>query len=228
MGSRKSLLTGGRVSFIFHFTSSFKDNEMVDLLDSNQIKEKDIQETEIIKNLGRVKVKDVVGVGVVKFYNNKVDKQFGFLASDKGDIFIHGSHAIEFICGDEDHPVTIGAELGPNGSMLNPPRRGDQVVFIAEKGPRGLRAIKWVKYSKEEYQAIIDEINNKPVYRLVHRRGPAQLFGGHNLKVLWVGKNLSNLRQKYHAPLYDNNEGALFFEKLLTDTDQWDSCDDPR
>lgn len=184
---------------------------------------------DIVKYLGRCRPQDVAGIGTVKFFDNTSTKQFGFLDSDQGDVYIHGTRAVELVAGSSDEPEMIKADVNPDDSLMHPPKRGDKVVFVAEKGPRGLRSIRWLFISEEELSIILAKISARPLYRLMRRKGHriASGFPGDNIgrvSVQWEGKNVSEVKYT----VYDNESGAIYFQIFNPITKEWEKCGDPR
>lgn len=179
----------------------------------------------VIRVLGRVTPKTIYGVGTVKFYDNTSGKQFGFIQTTQNtDVFIHGSRCVELVAGYEDLPLKVGAGR-VDGVLVFPPKRNDQVLFIAEQGPKNIRAVVWTKWDEEEYEAILQEIRDRPLYRLIKRKGhklASKLWNQNEKTTIWTGKNPFDRTER----LYDNNDGAIYFE--VKTQNGWESCEDPR
>jgi len=192
--------------------------------------------SDVIGLLGRKLHKDISGFGEVKFYDNAPEKEFGFLSSTDGDVFIHGSRGYEFSESDGDFPVLVIPDRNPNKSLSNPPRRGDTILFIAEQGPRGFRSTKWVKWVESEFLATIEKMDARPIIRLMERRGhkcqsPLMRGGNDGYFEKWKGSVLDQLREKFPKNRFrieESSDYAMYFEILNTITNEWEPHHDPR
>lgn len=192
---------------------------------------------EVTDVFGKVNPRTIVGMATVRFYDNDPTKQFGFLGSDDGkEIFFHGTRAAQIGCIGDDKPGLIDPTLNPDKSMMFPPRRGEKVVYHAEEGPRGWRALRWARFDQIEYDSILKEIEDRLTFRLVERKGhriQSKKFKSDSsgIKILWEGKNLSEVRKNFPLPRYrtfDTDNGAIYFEVLDIVTQEWSVADDPR
>jgi hypothetical protein len=194
-------------------------------------------DTEVLQIIGKPKKSEVAGFGTVKFYANEPDKQFGFMASEAGDVFFHGSRCYQLANNGTDLPGLGQAAKTVEGALLDPPKRNDQVLFVAEPGPRGLRAVRWVKWSDDILDTVLDEITNRPTYQLVERVGPpineGELVLGtdRKLEVKWEGQDLKDLKRRFSKtryPVRDDDTGALYFLVQGDNSEDWNPCNDPR
>lgn len=192
---------------------------------------------EVLQIIGKPKKSEVVGFGTVKFYSNDPAKQFGFMASDSGDVFIHGSRCYKLANNGSDLPGLGFADKTVEGSLLDPPKRNDSVLFVAETGPRGLRAVRWVKWADDIVETVLDEILNRPKYQLIRRIGgpigemELALGADKRLFVDWEGCDIKELQKKFpqsRYPTFDSDDGALYFAQQNKETLVWEYCDDPR
>lgn len=199
---------------------------------SQKKRDSGVVDKEIIKIIGKPKKSEVVGFGTVKFYSNDPNKQFGFLAAEIGDVFVHGSRCYQLANNGTQTPGLSFASRTVEGSLLDPPKRGEQVLFVAEGGPKGHRSVRWVKWSDDILDTILDEIGQQPSYQLVERNGPETeelVLGENRFNVLWEGKCLEELRSnfpKFQYPIFNDDSGALYF--LSDEQGEWQHCKDPR
>jgi len=184
----------------------------------------------VLEIIGKPNAEQCVGFGTVKFYANEPNKQFGFISSEHGDIYIHGSRCYRLADVGKDLPRLGEPERIAEGSLLDPPKRKNSVLFVAESDNRGgLRAVRWVKWSDAILQAVLDEICDRPKYQLVERKGPAGQLQFGSMSVLWEGTDLEQVRRRFpkrRIVLHDTDEGALYFTTFQDD--EWIPCGDPR
>lgn len=192
---------------------------------------------EVVQIIGKPKKSEIAGFGTVKFYANEPNKQFGFMSSESEDVFFHGSRCYQLANNGTDLPGLTHASKTVEQSLIDPPKRGDTILFVAESGPRGLRATRWVKWSEDILETVLDEIVEQPKYQLIERIGPAikegelVLGSEKRLIVRWEGQELPGLRFEYSQKKYpcrENETGALFFKVFNQETQEWVICPDPR
>jgi cold shock CspA family protein len=166
--------------------------------------------------------------GTIVYYS--LADNFGFIAPDgtAGDrdsnVFFHNTRQVTYACNGGDKPVEDG--------WLRHPKRGERVVFVAETGKRGQRAVKWGFL--ESYEQALLACRSRPVYRFRERKGRipiSRLQPRAEYMLIWEGRDLTDLRRLYSVRMYPTHNAewsARFFEKLDEETGKWIECDDPR
>jgi cold shock CspA family protein len=162
--------------------------------------------------------------GVVTFYKSDEGCKYGFiLPSDGTDpVFFHNTRQCTFVYDGNSEPGQRG--------WINEPQKGQKVVFIENKGPRGPRASLWG--DADNYDSVKKEWDGRKRYRLRQRHGPKKLSRLHphpEMRTMWEGDNLYELRHNYsknHYHVYDRPDAAMFFE--VYENNCWTPCEDPR
>lgn len=194
--------------------------------------------------------------GVVKFYDDRDGKKFGFLTIlDKDDrvttedIFFHlnDQQFIDYTKGKDD--VEFVGKVFPGNGLelwhLGTPKVGDRIVFSRESGSGGKpKASPWAR--AEMYDKRI-ALFGQPYYQVtevMHRDGGDPV--GH---VIWSGQGLDGLLEQFAVlirggriwdTLTDRREfvdgGYQYYSYLYhtrkggvgTDESDWKRCSDPR
>ena len=94
------------------------------------------------------------------------------MSSESEDVFFHGSRCYQLADNGTELPGLTHAAKTVEQSLIDPPKRGDTILFVAESGPKGLRATRWVKWSDDILETVLDEIVERPRYQLIERIGP--------------------------------------------------------
>jgi cold shock CspA family protein len=170
--------------------------------------------------IGRPRKSEMCGFGTVKFFAPDPAKGFGFMSSEFGDVFFHSSRCYELADNGTDLPGLRQAERTVEGTLINAPRRNDQILFVAENGDKGLRAVRWVLWSEDILQTVFDEILERPGYQFI--KGDPESIEPGSWKVLWEGRNIDEFRNKYPKFRFPANENHFIR------TDQGEPCSDPR
>lgn len=91
--------------------------------------------------------------GVIKFFDSRDNKRFGFISVDGGgEIFFHLNDSESIVAG-ESEPKFSRKDLGLK------PRQGDPVVFELSRNDKGPKAAPWGL--AEEYNKAKEEITNR-------------------------------------------------------------------
>lgn len=167
-----------------------------------------------------------VKFGKVKFFNNREDKRYGFIASGNESFFFHINQRVELLCEGGDVPLQMPHYEAPE------PKQGDCVAFEEGKDSQGRsRAVWWT--TLEDFNNVKQLINGRATFRLMRRQGRKPLSRLHNGSeyghpmAVWTGQDLSDLRKKYPRsmyPLHNREHSALFFEELVNE--EWVSCEE--
>lgn len=165
-------------------------------------------------------------VGVVTNFREEADKLFGFAKiNDPTSAFFHNNRRLMATC-DGDDWVRL---VDPKDARY--PKVGEEIiiqVFQGEKSPKAL----WWSF-KDEYEQALQELENRPTYRLVHRIGypkNSKLTHEPAITVRCEGKNLYMIRYNFPKedfPVYDNGSEAQYFE-IQDHAGNWIESCDPR
>jgi hypothetical protein len=173
---------------------------------------------ELLEVIGFPTVSQKVGIGKVKFYDP--NKQFGFVTSEFGDVFIHGDQCHRLVDNGTETPGLGQPQRTIEGILFNKPKRGDDILFIAEVSTKkGYQAIRWVIWTTEMIDTITTQILNRPVYQLVKTNTDELQIG--SSRVLWEGHDLMELKSSYPKHRHPVTESIYF----LLDNQK---CKDPR
>lgn len=181
--------------------------------------------------------------GTVRFFSSQ--REFGHLISETGEeIFFRYGEGNFFVSGTTKPQFLNRRVIGCNDGTvlrLRYPVKDEQIVFVARRGERGKRAVRWGYYS--QYLLAETQDTFYRVLETVHkfRRRPRRS------KILWEGSDLTELAQRFpvargeHPAIEDRLypyllffEGNELFEATrwweLKDSpnDQWIRVDDPR
>lgn len=166
----------------------------------------------------------------VKNYNARDDKRFGFLtlAGESKDIFFHFDRGSDPEFDGGETPVIRGR------TPHRQPEVGDLVTFqkmVTEKGPCAI----WWAFT-EQYEEILTRIRQRPLFRLVYRKGRqsrSSLDNGEQLafSYTWEGKDLRDLRKRFPKQKYPSGEfdtHGRFFQIFNPSDEAWLVVEDPR
>lgn len=170
-------------------------------------------------------VADTVHRGAVVYFNGGEGKHFGFILPDgrEDTVFFHNTRQKKYECDGSPEPKL-------KDHWTDAAIKGERVCFVEEKSAKGLRAKWWLKEST--YTDALLQYSRLTTYRLQQRIGLkalSRLQPKPEMKTLWEGKNLAELRVRYSKAMYILSDGetmAMFFQ-VLEDGD-WVNCDDPR
>jgi hypothetical protein len=157
--------------------------------------------------------------GTIASWNN--EKGFGFITTPnrKHRVFAGVRGARAFYEGD-DGPVL--GEYHPEPGVV---RVGMTVVFEPQASERGEAARWWAPAAS--LADAEDRCKNRPLYRMVERKGKVKEGADPKVAVLWEGKNLRSLKQAFpFHEAHENKNHALWFE--VKSEDGWRKCGDPR
>jgi hypothetical protein len=144
--------------------------------------------------------------GIVKFFDDRDGKHFGFLTvlNNGGnptghDMFFHYNDG-GFIGNDGVNPIFEGIYKWVAGKIyrLRTPQIGEIIVFSRAPGRKGDKACPWG--FAEEWDTTIKWLNSRPIIRVVRTRrdwyksppSPPEV------SVIWEGKNIFELSAKFH------------------------------
>jgi len=188
-------------------------------------------------------------IGIVKFFDNRSDRRFGFLKALDKDGKETGEE-IFFHMGDGEWVETVHGEvkfIGPNfadgGSPVYAPSTGNRLAFQRASGKGGRdKACPWT------YAEAYENRRNKltaPLYR-VSKKVRLGHGGGIDPEIIWEGRGANALSAEYPIRVLDGkvvdqferavnfvtgNVTRYYFE-VWVETDSipghWESCEDPR
>jgi hypothetical protein len=168
--------------------------------------------------------------GIVKFFDVAPTKQFGFITYNGSEIFFHQSYGGVMACLGGDTPVFVKMPVA------RIPKASDTLLFEMDRGNRGFRATAWA--FPETLIEAQKQIEARPIYRLVERRGFAKVYGRlyrdtrPKYEVLWEGKNLTEVKSlfpKDKFPIVEEDMFARYFKVFTADKSQLlDYEGDPR
>jgi len=171
--------------------------------------------------------KDNIVRGVVCYFKNESEKQFGFIQVEgmPKNVYFHMSRQVCFLCDGGDTPAMFHS----TGLI---PEVGDEVIFALDMSDaRGPRAKYWG--FAEEFDQAKEAIEGRPQVRFMWRLGRKKISRLHEspeIRKLWEGRNLRELRAAYPIgayPMMDNGHTARYFERW--NGQEWVPLDtDPR
>lgn len=168
----------------------------------------------------------IAGTGVVKRWVKGTKSSYGFILVEGSiDIIFHATRGLVPLFTGADTPA-----LFPWNPRIAPePKEGDTILYSASVTGTGMRANNWMIWRPTAWTLIADQIASRPLFRMMERKGPritSKKFkiDGHSKRPLWEGRNTLTAPK---TRLYDNDDGAVYFEQF--ENDQWIACDyDPR
>jgi hypothetical protein len=168
---------------------------------------------------------DTIWSGVIVYFNGSNGKHFGFILPDEQEdtVFFHNTRQKKYVCDG-------GPEPKLKDWWTDEAVKGERVCFVEEKSPKGLRAKWWVKEST--YIEALEDCSRLKTYRLRQRIGMkslSRLQPKPEVRTLWEGKDLSELRLRYSKSVYILSDGetmGMFFQVL--EDGKWVISDDPR
>lgn len=189
----------------------------------------------------------MVEKGIVKFFDEREGKRFGFLivldangTPTKEEIFFHYNDG-KLIGNDGEVPIFMGHTTKRDGRLkrLRRPQKDDKLIFERSEGRKGDKASPWGYVSSWDKQ--VDWLANRPVYRVVKT---GSNYGKPYSTTVWEGTDIIDLSAQYPvrsesrsrrgtadrlgAGTADN--GDMYWHhnfEILVDGD-WRPCDDPR
>ncbi|MCJ7793288.1 MAG: cold shock domain-containing protein [Candidatus Marinimicrobia bacterium] len=138
--------------------------------------------------------------GVVKFFDGRDNKRYGFLRLDSGEeIFFHFNDGMSIKAG-KCAPEWCDP---PKGKRLWDPQANDLLVFERSEGNRGPKASPWTHWRL--YDRVLKEIANRPIYRVIEQTSTTGSEPGES-RQLWYGTDLEdpNLTKVWH-PVHDRS-----------------------
>lgn len=160
--------------------------------------------------------------GKVRVFFSEPSKLYGFIQDGNEDIFFHLHRGGRFICDGSEDPVYVKAT-----EELPPPQVGDTLVYEAADSPKGPRAVAWAYLtSLEQADKLIED---RPKFRIYRRTG--FLGNSPTYKILWEGRNIADLRERYpnSNPVYIiHNEPQSSLTIQTFEDGEWIDCKDPR
>ncbi len=172
--------------------------------------------------------------GIVKFFDSRDNKRFGFLRLESGEeIFFHFNDGENLEEGDEE-PQFCGGRPGHD------PQKGDRLVFERNHGYKGPKAAPWG--FAQDYERIQKAIDSRPRYRVWKQDGWWPNKQWFEPKIIWEGTSVKELLRKYslqhgRSPICDalisfwsHDDGIQvrhWFERQEPDG-TWKRCQDPR
>ena len=161
-------------------------------------------------------------MGIVTFFEK--NKLFGFAAFEKGKgkIFFHLNDVGNIVAG-ENEPV-FSATI----SFKELPKENDYIVFRRSSDSRGrLKAAPWG--FADDYLQALEEIESRPIYRLIGQYRMQKTEKHSEPEVLWQGSNITNCKSIVSAfyKRIDGFNARCWFEKQQEDGN-WKRCEDPR
>lgn len=126
--------------------------------------------------------------GVIKFFDSRKEKRFGFILLPSGDeIFFHFN---------EGRAVKVGLET-PSlmAAPAREPAKGDILLFERSKNRKGDKAAPWCFAS--DWKRAEQEIARRTVYRLMKQTGEFRIT--RDPQVAWQGTDTADLRAKFSA-----------------------------
>jgi cold shock CspA family protein len=168
--------------------------------------------------------------GKVKFFANEPEKMYGFISFEEDDVFFHWKRGVLFVCEGHDAIDPVPTQEG-----LAIPKTGDEVVFDAEDGPKGLRATFWG--FRSDYDNAFHAMKNRPHFRL-YMKGNIKFLGttihSDDHRLMWEGQNLHELKEQFPKQEDEDCQFKVFIVPVGEDVDEenqeqyWENCDDPR
>jgi hypothetical protein len=191
----------------------------------------------------------MVEYGIVKFFDEREGKRFGFMfVLDEGgektgeQLFFHYNNG-EFIGTDGETPVFAGHTAKKDGQSvrLRFPQKDEKLVFKRGTNRKGDHAVPWG--FAERWNQVIDGLQRRPMYRVVKT---GSNYGQSYEEVTWEGQSILELsvvqpkrqdmrgRKPRTIDILSGgtaDSGDMYwnyrFEKQMPDG-SWVMCDDPR
>ena len=170
--------------------------------------------------------------GIVKFFDSRPEKRFGFVIEDKtnNEIFFHLNDGQKIYAGK------VEPEFDPNRRLDRTPQKGDRLVFNTAMGSKGIKACPWG--FEDEFNTALVVISDCPqptVYRIISGFRIVGTGDETEPVVDWVGTDLNErgLERHYH-PLYDRPGGngdiewQKTWEKSTNGGKTWTTCGCPK
>lgn len=195
----------------------------------------------------------MVEYGIVKFFDEREGKRFGFLTVLDGDgnptkeeVFFHYNDG-EFIGHDGENPIFCGSSIQKDGQpvRLRSPQKDDKLVFLRSAGSRGDKACPWG--FAETWDKHVQWLADRPMVRVVRRQ--QDLFsrpdGSWEISTVWEGQNTLVLSATHpkretrsygrtrvvddldHSSIEDGHVVSNYDFEVLKDG-EWKPCRDPR
>lgn len=139
--------------------------------------------------------------GIVKFFDSRDNKRFGFLRFDgqTNDIFFHFNDGCRIIPGEDELPVFL-----ENSRVVRDPQKGDRVFFNLRFNNKGSKACPWGFLSEYEDAELV--ILKRPRYRVIHTfDSPPGTSGEPHIE--WggeKGRSLKDLCDRYPRDRHDS------------------------
>lgn len=181
-------------------------------------------------------------IGIVKFFDDRPGKRFGFLTvlDDDGqptgvELFFHfnGGQFVEFIDDENGYPSDIDfiGRRFPNGTMISPPEVGDRLAFEWGENKKGPMVARWTH--AQAYENRVKQLT-EPSYRLIL---VGRAYGGNPAfrKLYDFGKAFELderypvrvLRGRLDDPLEPHKLESFEFERERS-PGSWETASDPR
>lgn len=170
--------------------------------------------------------------GIVKFFDSRDNKRFGFIiVNGGGEIFFHFNDGENIKAGNNKPQFS-------DGKLKSEPKKGDRIVFERSSGYKGPKAAPWG--FADDYERAKKEIALRPApttYRVVEQYTTPGSDKKGEPKVLWEGSDITKLCEKYPRPSDHRmddlqNFSCGDFDKWIRfehmTGDGWESCKDPR
>lgn len=196
----------------------------------------------------------MVEYGIVKFFDEREGKRFGFLIvldeegnpTGEKDIFFHYNDG-QFVNNDGETPVFNGSTRQKNGQpvRLRAPQKDDRLVFMRSSGNKGDKACPWG--FAETWDKHNEWLASRPTVRVVRQQ--QDLFsrpdGSWETSIVWEGQNTLELsavhpKREYtsygkrrihddlgHSSIEDGYVVSNYSFEVLKDG-EWKPCRDPR
>lgn len=185
--------------------------------------------------------------GVVKFFDSRKEKRYGFLILEDGtEIFFHFNDGQIILPGEEEPEFSGKSTMVIKGKPmgLRDPQKDDKIVFHRSPGYKGDKASPWDYLSHvERAQAIIAKRPPPTTYRVLKTMNSIGEQPGAP-QVLWQGSSIAEVLRKFPLPRGNQSPSADPLLPYYSDSDNifevnrwwekqepdgsWVRCDDPR
>lgn len=175
--------------------------------------------------------------GVVKWFDSRETKRFGFLKLESGEeIFFHFNDGRHSEVRDGQVQLSEGATIVYQGKTrrLRQPKPDDVILFTRSWGSRGFKAApwgykasweiceQWILDHQEEIaqrRAVKEEtLANRPIYRALSTMNAVGKDPGEP-KVLWEGQDLAEALRKFPLPTGRQSPGSDPMLNYSSDSD---------
>jgi hypothetical protein len=147
--------------------------------------------------------------GVVKFFDAREGKRFGFLKLENGnDLFFHFNDGQVIVDGKKAPEFSGSAVIEVNGKTrgLRDPRPDDILLFEPIYGNKGPKASPWGYLS--HWTRAEEIIAARPVYRVLKTMNSVGETPRHEPEILWEGSDLEDLLKKFPLPKGNRSPGS--------------------